>query len=333
MERLASVPVSNKKILQDAVHTQLDLETASESDEKISPGLEGPKLIAASDGTSTWHASVDGKSMDMDDLDQVVGWVPQIKSKYGVNILAPKPALKKKQTQPKAQQRQQPVTMHYTMPSLSGSEGLGVSPPPSYSVANNIGGVLSRVEDVDIGGERRMDMVDVKIPVQPAEALPATPPASASQSGLDVPASVPPPPLSPARSSSPVTADATLASSQLQEHATTASAIGHVKNNSSQTSFSRSPSVSDRPELPRLMTVTNTFIPTLDDELPVKAGDTVRLLEEFKDGWCIVQYVGRFDAAKGAVPRIFLQERRSVVPARKTSTTSLSSSISGSYRR
>ncbi|KAG6812076.1 hypothetical protein H0H92_004542 [Tricholoma furcatifolium] len=67
-------------------------------------------------------------------------------------------------------------------------------------------------------------------------------------------------------------------------------------------------------KLPRLMTVSSSFTPTLDDELAIKLGDTVRMLDEYKDGWCLVQRVGRIDAPKGAVPRFCLQERRGVVP-------------------
>ncbi|KAG6880230.1 hypothetical protein C0992_002996 [Termitomyces sp. T32_za158] len=80
--------------------------------------------------------------------------------------------------------------------------------------------------------------------------------------------------------------------------------------------------------LPRLMAVSASFTPTLDDELAIKIGDIVRMLEEFQDGWCLIQRVGRIDAPKGAVPRFCLQERRGVAPiapSRKYSTGSLKS--------
>lgn len=343
MERLASVPMANKN-QKNVVHMQLDLETVSVSDEKDE--VEKPKkavLVASSDGTSTWHMNDDEKNKDMElNVDQVVGWVPQIKSKYGTNILAPKPSLKRKETQPKPQQRQQLTIMnHQTMPSLSGSESLGISPPPSYSMANSIGGLLSGVVDMDVGGEKKMDrgMLDTKkIPIPPTpdtrlEAPPPTPPASASKFKLEVPTEVPPPLPSPARSSSFVTTGETSVSPQIQEHVSSASRIGHVKNTSSQSSYSRPPSVTDRAELPRLMTVIDTFTPNLDDELPVKIGDTVRMLEEFQDGWCTVQHLGKYNAARGAVPKLCLQERRSIVPTRKISNGSLSSTMSGSFRR
>ncbi|KAK7034743.1 fus1 actin binding protein [Paramarasmius palmivorus] len=66
--------------------------------------------------------------------------------------------------------------------------------------------------------------------------------------------------------------------------------------------------------LPRLMTVINTFEPSLDDELLVKIGDTVRLLEEYNDGWCLAQIIGKADSPRGVVPRFCLVERESVIP-------------------
>jgi len=67
--------------------------------------------------------------------------------------------------------------------------------------------------------------------------------------------------------------------------------------------------------LPRLMSVCDTFVPSLSDELPIKLNEVVRLLEEFTDGWCLVQRVGRRDAPQGAIPRFCIQERPEVIPA------------------
>jgi hypothetical protein len=63
----------------------------------------------------------------------------------------------------------------------------------------------------------------------------------------------------------------------------------------------------------RLMTVINTFHPSLADELPIKLGDCVRLIEEYHDGWCLVQHVGKADAPRGVVPRFCLVDRQSAV--------------------
>jgi hypothetical protein len=55
--------------------------------------------------------------------------------------------------------------------------------------------------------------------------------------------------------------------------------------------------------------VSTTFQPSRDDELAVRAGDTLRLLKEFEDEWCLVQRVGRPNAEKGVVPRFCLVDR------------------------
>ncbi|KAF8832445.1 hypothetical protein HHX47_DHR1001539 [Lentinula edodes] len=65
----------------------------------------------------------------------------------------------------------------------------------------------------------------------------------------------------------------------------------------------------------RLMYVINTFHPSLDDELPVRIGDCVRLIEEYHDGWCLVQHVSNADSPRGVVPRFCLVDRQSA-PAR-----------------
>ncbi|KAE9410988.1 hypothetical protein BT96DRAFT_969229 [Gymnopus androsaceus JB14] len=61
----------------------------------------------------------------------------------------------------------------------------------------------------------------------------------------------------------------------------------------------------------RLMAVINTFHPSLADELPITIGDCVRLIEEYHDGWCLVQRVGKADAPRGVVPRFCLVDRPS----------------------
>jgi len=62
------------------------------------------------------------------------------------------------------------------------------------------------------------------------------------------------------------------------------------------------------------MTVVHSFEPSMDDELPITFGETIRLLEEYGDDWCLVQRVGRMDAEKGVIPRLCLTERPEVVP-------------------
>jgi len=68
--------------------------------------------------------------------------------------------------------------------------------------------------------------------------------------------------------------------------------------------------------LPRLMLVSTTFQPSRVDELAVRSGETLRLLKEFEDEWCLVQRVGRPDAEKGVVPRFCLVDRPRVLKGR-----------------
>lgn len=73
--------------------------------------------------------------------------------------------------------------------------------------------------------------------------------------------------------------------------------------------------------LPRLMVVATTFTPTMEDELSIRTGETLRLLEQFEDEWCLVQRVGRADAEKGVIPRFCPKERPHVSPQRVTTST------------
>ena len=57
----------------------------------------------------------------------------------------------------------------------------------------------------------------------------------------------------------------------------------------------------------RLMTVVARYAPKLPDELHVKLGDVVRVIAEYKDGWCFAQLLGTIDAPKGVVPLVCLQ--------------------------
>lgn len=60
--------------------------------------------------------------------------------------------------------------------------------------------------------------------------------------------------------------------------------------------------------LPRLMVVTSTFVPSLADELAVKVGEPLLMLEEYEDQWCLAQRVGKGDVQRGVVPRFCLQD-------------------------
>lgn len=76
----------------------------------------------------------------------------------------------------------------------------------------------------------------------------------------------------------------------------------------------------------RLMNVVALFTPNLPDELNVRVGDAVRIIEEYKDGWCFVQFLGEKDAPKGVVPLVCLQERARLASSKhRSSNKSLTS--------
>jgi hypothetical protein len=65
---------------------------------------------------------------------------------------------------------------------------------------------------------------------------------------------------------------------------------------------------------PKLVTVVQTFPVNLHDELEVRVGEVLRLIQEFKDGWALCQRVGQANAEKGAVPFCCLAERSAIAP-------------------
>lgn len=69
--------------------------------------------------------------------------------------------------------------------------------------------------------------------------------------------------------------------------------------------------------LPRLVVVETTFQATLHDELEIRVGEILRLLEEYEDEWCLVQRVGPKDSEKGVVPRFCVVDKPSTPPAER----------------
>lgn len=69
--------------------------------------------------------------------------------------------------------------------------------------------------------------------------------------------------------------------------------------------------------LPRMMIVVCAFVPSLSDELPIRVGEPLRLVEEYEDEWCLVQRVGGPDADRGVIPRFCLQDVPAMQSARK----------------
>lgn len=71
-------------------------------------------------------------------------------------------------------------------------------------------------------------------------------------------------------------------------------------------------------KLPRLVIVESAFTTTLHDELQICVGETLRLLEEYEDEWCLVQRVGPKNAEKGVIPRFCVVEKPEMPPVKKS---------------
>lgn len=99
-------------------------------------------------------------------------------------------------------------------------------------------------------------------------------------------------------------------------------------------SLASAPKLSAKPTLPkdralpRLMVVACTFVPSLPDELQIRIGEPLRMLEEYEDEWCLVQRVGKLDADRGVIPRFCLQE----VPAQQAAPPKRSSLVPSGLR-
>lgn len=277
---------------------------------RASPALAAKVTIEKEYHTEKQHIDLENVSiytekpekavLTLRSYDTQVGWVPQTKAYPAVKVSVPEPA-----ASPKSKTKSPRVPLSVKTPSED-SLDLVRSPPPSYFVANAGAEVESQSPRL------------IPIPPSPAATLyvpptPPTPPANrrtkASFASLS--------------EQQPLPAAPSPRSESFAAH--------DLVNARESTDYHSEDSGRDQ-KLPRLMSVASTFTPTLDDELAIKAGDTVRMLDEYLDGWCLVQRVGRIDAPKGAVPRFCLQERRGVVPilpTRKFSNGSLKSQASG----
>lgn len=213
------------------------------------------------------------------------GWVPQIRSIGVTHVAVPEPAIK-------------PASRSWekSFAKLSGEQ----TPPPAYIIANGASDDFSP---------------------RPTSSPLSSPPSSLRKksrhipSPLQTPINTPLPPLPEARPTVPPTPPTPPASKKLDNllPKSPARTSSFAPYDMAQNRTSTSPQKSDK-KLPRMMSVSTTFTPTLEDELSVELGETVRLIEEYEDSWCLVQRVGRIDAPKGVVPRLCLQERAEVVP-------------------
>lgn len=82
-------------------------------------------------------------------------------------------------------------------------------------------------------------------------------------------------------------------------------------------------------KFPRKMLVEHTFIPSLADELSIKVGEVLTMLEEYEDEWCLVERLGGRSGERGVVPRFCLKER----PRAHKRNKSTSSAKSGTSTR
>ena len=128
----------------------------------------------------------------------------------------------------------------------------------------------------------------------------------ASSQSLIIPDFEPMPVISPARSASFAPKDSPLPSPLTPPHTpptnfTPGSAGGQI--GSSHVEHDEEAALAPC----RLMTVVARYTPNLPDELHVKLGDVVRVITEYKDGWCFAQLLGTIDAPKGVIPLVCLQ--------------------------
>jgi hypothetical protein len=263
---------------------------------KGAPSLVGKVTIEQERHYDVKHIDLENVSVYMEkpekaaltptSLDNHTGWVPQVNTHPYGTTNVAVP-------KPTAGSKK-PNLLQLSVDSTTGKSRDMVTPPPSYFVSN--------------GGLEAQSPRTIPIPPSPPTSAahpptPPTPPANrkAKTSFSSLSEEVPLPAPTP-RSESFAAQDIVLPRESID-----------MSGDGSQ-------------KLPRLMSVVTTFAPSLDDELAVKLGDTVRMVEEYQDGWCLVQRVGRIDAPKGVVPRFCLQERRGVVPMaphRKFSSGSL----------
>ncbi|RPD56347.1 hypothetical protein L226DRAFT_573985 [Lentinus tigrinus ALCF2SS1-7] len=90
-----------------------------------------------------------------------------------------------------------------------------------------------------------------------------------------------------------------------------------------QANLKAKPSIKGQ-KLPRKMLVEHTFIPSLADELSIKVGEVLNMLEEYEDEWCLVERIGSRAGERGVVPRFCLKERPRGHKRGQSSTSSAS---------
>ncbi|KAF9053009.1 hypothetical protein BJ165DRAFT_1400371 [Panaeolus papilionaceus] len=193
-------------------------------------------------------------------------------------------------------------------------EEIAFSPPPSYNMANGF-----------TPGQELFIPIPAMLPPEKAKAvvMPPTPPVTTSKfsikprrSSKDTVEGDMISVASPARSESFAAKDLEIpVSAAIISPSTNGVDALPIALPTPNASFR--PSSAGSPRLPRMMAVIATYVPNLPDELEVQVGDTVRVLQQYKDGWCFAQQIGKMDAPRGVVPLICLQERQRMVPLSK----------------
>jgi hypothetical protein len=223
--------------------------------------------------------------------DPSVNWKPQIRGvTLRPGVTVPPIAVTHPERSPKVQDEFPPT------PNSGPSVSPLLSPPPAYRVLGLYNIPLP-------SSPQESQTVDVPPPT-PMHKSPRRTYSTPVRESFDLP---PGPSPSPRSASFQYIADATPAS-------TPRGSLG---------------SLSGSKSLPRLMVVTTAFEATLHDEIELRTGETLRLIREFDDEWCLVQRVGRHTAEKGVVPRFCLSERPRVIK----NHVGLSNSIFHNVRR
>lgn len=246
------------------------------------------------------------------------GWVPQIKNYHGVPLV-------NGQLPRHVQAAKEGKRWLRALSGKTLNENASGTLPPSYAIANVDS---NRSSDATLV---RMGPPGIPLPTTPADStITVQSPTPTNQHSKE---KSKPSPLSSSETSTAPSSrfsltplpqtPATTASDPLPSPARNSSFSYQQGNPASplRKSFSpkqlstvfKSGTGSDGLPLPRLMAVINTFTPSLEDEMSIRIGDTVRMIEEYNDGWCLVQRVGKSDSPKGVVPRFCLTERQSAV--------------------
>lgn len=210
-----------------------------------------------------------------------VNWVPQVKP----TIYVP---YESKSADDSSDDESEEMTEKSLSQMVVLTKSQNVSPPPSYGSEKGRKVQSSFTRSMPPPPPAPRDNKSTSIP-----PTPPTPPASFKLKVESSRSSIPPPEPSPRSASF----GAQICKTKSLSKTLSRSSRSHAKAN----------------KLPRLMHVVTTFQPSMEDELSVQVGETLRLLEEYEDEWCLVQRVGRYDAEKGVIPRFCLVERPTVV--------------------